>query len=66
MTKTILTTALAAMLIAPLGLATAVHATGTSNVQTARSDVHGQPSKCDNITDPVKKQQCIKQESGQR
>lgn len=62
MKKVILTAALAAILIGPVAI--------TAN---AAGDPSGDPSggsgsgmaACNSITDPVKKQQCLKEQSGQ-
>ncbi len=60
MTRTILTAALAAFLVGAFG-ATA-HAGAAPPKPPAAAEQRGQ-SKCDSITDPVKKQECMKQES---
>ena len=57
MTKTFLVAALTAFLLAPAALP--AHAGYTGPTQIA-----GETSKCDSITDPVKKQECMKQEQG--
>jgi len=59
MTKTLLIAALAAFLLTPAAVTT--HAAGYGGAQIAAGA--GGASKCDSITDPVKKQECMKSES---
>ena len=60
MTKTFLIAALAAFLLTPAAAAT--HAAGIAGTGIVAASAGG-ASKCDSITDPVKKQECMKSES---
>ena len=60
MTKMFLTAALAAVLLAPVAATT--HAASIAGPNVYAAGERGQ-SKCESITDPVKKQECLKQES---
>lgn len=60
MTKTLLVAALAAFLLTPAAVTS--HAAGYAGADVYAAGAGG-TSKCDSITDPVKKQQCMKSQS---